>query len=252
MSKKKAETAIVETPADQQPINPPRHVACKHDILAVGFRSGPAVDSEAWMPELKLGNIKDPEKVAKATQEKTDKFINECGQYPFTGRLLEVQLLHFNMQTRKITSRNYKTSPSGSAASQAWAAIKDLYPAAAWPSDRLAEFPAEGGLLIYGFDSKDFCRLLAAEEISRQLLTGRDSEIPVRFWRDNAWCFDPYVDCVSSDAQSVVSLSKLLASAGLAWPGKEDHVAYVPHSQCELDASLALDLAVRFNLLPKA
>lgn len=249
MSKKKSEPAAAAMIAE--PVKPPRSVVSKHDILTVGFRAGPAADSAVWMPELKLGNVKDPEKVAKATQEKTDKFLGECGQYPFTGQLLEVQLVHFNVQTKQSTVRNFKPTGSTSVASQTWQAIKELHPAMSWPSDRLSKFPDEGGLLIYGFDSRDFCRILAAEEITRQLAGGRDSEIPLRFWRDNELCFDPYGDCVSGDAHSVVSLSKLLSSAGLTWPGCVDHVAYVPHVRCDLDAALALDLAVRFNLLPK-
>lgn len=250
--KKKKEPETKSAVATAEPIKAPRPVSSKHDVLFVGFRSLPAMDAADWMPELKLGNVKDPDKIAKAVEEKTAKFNSECSRYPFTGELAEVSLQHINMRTHEVTTRLFnRNSGEGSAALQAWTAIRDMHPQQSWPADRFSDFPAEGGLLIIGFDAKDFVRILASQVTSEKLMSSTDSPVPLRFWRENDLCLDPYDEIVSGEAQTYASLSMVLSRAGLSWAGKADGKPYVSHLSPDVDSTMAIELAVRFNLLPK-
>lgn len=96
---------------------------------------------------------------------------------------------------------------------------------------------------FYGFRPKPFLRLVGLNCI-------RDGkEIPLRFWYQNEWCLDPKEMLLETEVKDKISLAKLLAEAP-GGPIEVPDLYQEPHQNARADALLALELGVRYQLIP--
>jgi hypothetical protein len=183
---------------------------------------------------------KDPEKGGKAREEA----VYQSAFSKITGVLLSIFAVDCLKGTifdsREIPKNKDKKAAAMSPAEAFLTWLLNARPNAfrSYPRQLGLEQP---GVAFYGFDPKEFVRVLGAE----CNLAGHS--VPVGLWYQNEECFDPYEMLVEADRRKIFPLPNLLDAVGIATATEN----YTPHSDAEEDARIAAELIHAFGLIAK-
>jgi len=205
-------------------------------LIAVGHRLALRDDAlEDLGPAQAPRNYKDPEKIAAAVEEKTQKLRAQLNRRKLTGRVERI-VAYDACESRYFDSATVKEPPG--AAFVAW--LRRQY---AFPTYPRADEDPE--VAFYGFGVADCVRVAGFEA------TLADPTMPIGLWYGNYACYDPYEMIVESEIRDVVPASKVLVRLGIAEPAAPFLVDYAPHIDPALDCRFALEICAALGLVSR-
>jgi hypothetical protein len=115
--------------------------------------------------------------------------------------------------------------------------LNSLFPASPEASSLERRYP---GLLFFGFDPKQFVRVVGGEAIREGV------PMPLGFWYQNETLYDPYDMLVESNRRNLFDLYGLLRLLNVKLPRPD----WEPHQDAVNDVQIAAELLFRYQLYP--